>query len=99
MSMFQPFMDFFAQFFEQLRIFLAPLNGHSRIAGLPILQRSRADGIILNQRSKIIVLLEGLLDTGLQVFETADDSRDRILGSFVAHLLHYACLVRLCAPG
>jgi hypothetical protein len=91
--MFQPVVDFFAEFDEQFRVLLLPLSGRRRAADLPNLKRAFTDSIILTQRPKIVAFLEGLLDTGLQVFETAYDSRDRILGPWVAHLIHYACFV------
>jgi len=92
-------MDFLAQFREQFRVFLLPFSGRRGIAGLPILQRARADGIILTQRPKTVAFLEGLLDTGLPVFKLADDSCDRILDVFVAHVLHRASIAQFCAPG
>ena len=70
--MFQPVKNFLAQLRELFRVFLPPFSGYGCIAGLPVLQRALADGIILTQRSKIFTLLEGLLDTGLPALELSD---------------------------
>ena len=97
--MFQPVKNFLAQLREQFRVFLPPFSGYGCIAGLPVLQRALADGIILdtaieNRRSP-------WKDCSIRVCQPSNWLITRATESwfpFVAHVLRRAVLAQLVRP-